>query len=331
MNPRRRIKELLLPLILACVLVTLAGSSCFANGFPTRGIKEVESIPTPGSGFFGALNIRNESHRSWLCDLGNGMAVGVIPWNSKASADYWDYTTEYLIFQLPDTVCPDKTVNAENIRNIKPLHTARLVSHSPVSALRLMQSDRDLTVTAGGGQRLQLPWPGQWKMLDTCSVIRIWTADTKAKISIDNRFEAYPEAVVHEGLGEFVPQDLTSGAKDDHTGYWSYLDRVTPKSGRTVVGGRYRLAVIKDKDDPGTLLLVYIDGAEINADMWKTGDLKGILRPTSFENHYDLEWYDSHRLPAGMNECSATFEGINLLTLDFPLSGAQIRFQREME
>ncbi len=322
---------------------TAGGFVAYGRGFPTKGLTETALVATPCTEFSGSVNIRVDTDKPWLCDLGNGTVIGIIPWDSKASADYWDYTTEYRVYRLEnasdslgaqdpsDLAIRRSFYDIDILKDLKPVFSTKEVSRRSVTALRLQQSDRDLSITVGGGKKLRLPWPEQWPMLERCSTLRVFSCDRKNLPSVTDRLEAYPEAETYTGIDEFVPPVLKPDMTDDRTGYWTYLDRVTPKSGRTVVGGRYRLAIVQDPDEDGTLLLVYISGAEINKDLWTKGDIKGRLRPTSFENHYDLEWLDSHRKPAGMNECSATFEGINLLTLDFPLAGAQIRLQREMK
>ena len=106
-------------------------------------------------------------------------------------------------------------------------------------------------------------------------------------------------------------------------GFWSYLDRNNDAK-YAIVGGRYRIALVKDNDD---YLLIYLSGAQTNQINWAEGMIKGRLKPTIFQNHYDLIWYDS-MFDIIDTDAYATIED-SILTLDFPLYKTQIRFYKE--
>lgn len=106
-------------------------------------------------------------------------------------------------------------------------------------------------------------------------------------------------------------------------GFWSYLDRDNnPDWAR--LGGRYRLALVQDGDD---YIIIYIGGAETNKKNWHEGMIKGRLKSTIFQNHYDLEWYDS-MFDLICEDAYASIEN-SILTLEFPILKTQIRFFKE--
>lgn len=107
-------------------------------------------------------------------------------------------------------------------------------------------------------------------------------------------------------------------------GFWSYLDRNNdPDWAR--LGGRYRLALVKNAND---FDIIYIGGAEINKLNWKEGMIKGRLKSTIFQNHYDVEWYDS--MFDIINEDSHATIKDSILTIEFPIYKTQIRFYKEL-
>lgn len=106
-------------------------------------------------------------------------------------------------------------------------------------------------------------------------------------------------------------------------GLWQYLDRNTDPAYMRP-GGTYTLAIIPSGPN---FNIIYIDGAEINASRWHKGMLKGTLRPTPFQGHYNLTWYDAELHPHTA-ECSATLESPLLLRLDFPLLKSSLRLTR---
>ena len=110
---------------------------------------------------------------------------------------------------------------------------------------------------------------------------------------------------------------------DAFEGYWAYLDRDIDDS-KVKLGGRYIVALIATDDGYDIL---YIDGAQVLSDKWQTGYLKGQLKKTVFQDHYDLIWYDSSFKPFKV-ESSAVIENGSVMTLYFPLQKSQIRFYK---
>lgn len=111
-------------------------------------------------------------------------------------------------------------------------------------------------------------------------------------------------------------------SRDSLEGYWQYLDRNISKGGVDFASG-YRIATVRDGDCYQVVYLGEDNGA------WKPLMVKGLLHPTIFINHFDLEWLDAQRLNNFTHETSATIsESESILTLSFPLFGAQVRFRR---
>lgn len=105
-------------------------------------------------------------------------------------------------------------------------------------------------------------------------------------------------------------------------GYYRYLDSDVEES-YAGLGGRYSLALVPAAD--GGFDIVFVAGAERNSSGWSTGMLKGHMKPTIFQNHYDLTWYDAEKRTLS-GECSATLDQNALLTLSFPILKSQLRF-----
>lgn len=109
-------------------------------------------------------------------------------------------------------------------------------------------------------------------------------------------------------------------------GIWQYLDRDNdPDYARP--GGQYTLALVPDPDVQGGYLMLYVAGAVVERDRWHEGMLKGRLTPLPFVGRYSLEWYDArgHRVD---DEANASVGDDGVLTLNFPLLHAQLRYCR---
>lgn len=112
-------------------------------------------------------------------------------------------------------------------------------------------------------------------------------------------------------------------SQDSIEGYWEYLDRdCNDKKAR--VGGRYKLALIKESDH---YKILYVSGAQTNAQQWKCGMVKGVLHQTIFQNHYDLNWCDS-MFEHIKRDAHADITENAILTLWFPVYDTSIRFSK---
>lgn len=142
------------------------------------------------------------------------------------------------------------------------------------------------------------------------------------------------DLIVEEGLDPWLKAEsgwdntkinnyLQTSSKPE--GIFEYLDRDNdPKHVR--LGGRYTLALVRDSSNG--YLLLYKEGAETNASKWRTGMVKGKLTPTRFKGQYNLVWYDSGFTDRGDEGYALIDDESNLLTINFPVLKATIRFVR---
>lgn len=147
-------------------------------------------------------------------------------------------------------------------------------------------------------------------------------AQGKAKLPLlVTEFTTHGAPAVPQPFDESSLESRLAGCQAP-AGYYRYLDCDVEES-YAGLGGRYSLALVPAAD--GGFDVVYVAGAERNSSGWLTGMLKGHMKPTIFQNHYDLTWYDSEKRPLS-GECSATLEQNALLTLNFPILKSQLRF-----
>ncbi|MDE6207100.1 MAG: hypothetical protein K2M55_04770 [Muribaculaceae bacterium] len=101
---------------------------------------------------------------------------------------------------------------------------------------------------------------------------------------------------------------------------WTYLDRKTNPAVASI-DLDYSFATVPQPD--GSILLVLISHTLAHPAM----TVKGILRPTQFRDHYDLEWItaDGLRLDRDVS-ADLQVEG-SVLTLNFPLFEATVRYR----
>lgn len=121
---------------------------------------------------------------------------------------------------------------------------------------------------------------------------------------------------------------------DHPVGLWGFLDRDTDSS-YAEPGGRYTLAIVsagvlpESYVAPGSdYVILLVDGAVVNGKRWQPYMIKGFLKRTRFAGHYDLEWYDVMMEPWGKEIYADIDPNGLILTLNFPLSKATLRFSR---
>lgn len=295
------------------IAVVLLAFFSLASGLWSRDLRIVSELHTPDRDFFGAISFVSSGNDKWICEIDRICRVEVTPFNTRAGGDYWNPSATYTLFMFrPDTGSYD-CVSTHDIETTGDYRTA----------FKIEQDVNGWRINGPGGKTLFAEILMGLPRISPATPIRLYSTSEKNPIEVLNRLETFPQT-------GHIQIDATADYQNLEwpCGTWRYLDRVTPKNHRSVLGGRYTLAVVGD-DDSDDLLIVYVDGAE-NADtIWKTGDVKGRLKPTVFEGHYDLIWYDSSKNEVGIGECSATFEGYDILRLDFPLLESQIRLRRE--
>lgn len=139
-----------------------------------------------------------------------------------------------------------------------------------------------------------------------------------------------------EELNEYI-----SSHNSSVEGLWEFLDRDNNMK-LASPGGKYGLSVVKyDSSRSGDILdlvpdyedkmpayeILYMSGAEVNADEWCPAMVKGLLYPTVFENHFDLVWFDAYMEPMAGEQWADFVQG-SILSLNFPLLRAQMRFSK---
>ena len=147
---------------------------------------------------------------------------------------------------------------------------------------------------------------------------------------LDGKLTASAKIITAKELVFDSPDSLYAHLADSHNqaeGLWVMLDRDTDAR-RFIIGGDYRLATVCSPDQSGAVDIIYIDGARVSHDKWKSMRLKGRLVPTPFTGHYDLMWVE----PTGnviSEEASADIlENGTILRLNFPLYSSSVRFRR---
>lgn len=294
--------------IILAAMLFVAPAKLHAATPVTHGLKQMQSVVTPNTEFEGAVILHGDGKHRWVCVFPSGYAIMAEPWNTGGIGDYWETSTRYSLLQM----------HTDGTADI--LDRTTLPSPRNATPLRIEQSHRsNLRLTAQNGTLLFTMCPTGIPTMGVNDTIRVYSNGDVGHI---DKFAPYPRRRT-VATNDAMPDSISN-----HAGRWAYLDRVTPKDGSVQIGGRYVLDICDDPANPGNLLLVYVSGAGDDSPFWHPGDIKGVLVPSGFAGNYDLTWYDTRRRELDLGECSATFDGYDLLTLDFPLYGCQIRLKR---
>lgn len=107
------------------------------------------------------------------------------------------------------------------------------------------------------------------------------------------------------------------------TGVWSYLDRDTDPE--KVAGAiDYKIAVVADTT--GEYRIIYLGNDSLG---WRRGDVKGYLKATPFEGHYNLEWHDHSGNVHNVDASADLLLDGKVLRLNLPLIGTTLRFVKD--
>lgn len=297
-----------------CLLVPVLAFS--SGNLSFNRLNPVWETSVPETAFYGTFKAVYKPSERWIAEIRGQFAVEIIPWNTSRDETYWEPQTQYKLY------CYDM-VSGDYI----PLAEKTLKHKGDKSGLTIKQTNRHIKITGAGGDIVFDDIADGIFPVKPAGKIILHAGKGSEFESVVEKFIPYPD------YGHYDPATIDLSSTDVETGktsagYWRYLDRITPSDGSVALGGKYEVAVVPDDDIMGAYLIIYIDGDYENSDLWRAGDIKGRLIPTSFENHYDLEWYDSNRNRLDFEEGYGTFEGINLLTLDFPVLKSQIRFEK---
>ena len=142
-------------------------------------------------------------------------------------------------------------------------------------------------------------------------------SDIKAEITLPG------ENIVDEYYDPKDLEEIFKTSEDPLEGYWTVFDRELDED-LLKLGGSYMLGCVKDDDK---YYLVYLEGANINRNAWREGDVKATLTPTHFRGVYDVTWYDSMKEPMSKDIKAQRGDG-NTLTIQFPYQSSQLRLRK---
>lgn len=182
------------------------------------------------------------------------------------------------------------------------------------------------------GEGMAEIWSGD-KTLGLLCVIPVGKGVASFLVTPDDSMEMVSVNVrdrdVTDNLTEWNEENLArrfAVSDDFREGFYDYLDSDIDTE-RCRLGGAYRIGLVRD--GKGGYEIVYLSGAEDNSRNWVAGMVKGGLRPTIFEGHYDLWWRDSD-FAEDIEELWAQLDG-TVLSLHFPKEKAVVRFSRSRQ
>lgn len=206
------------------------------------------------------------------------------------------------------------------------------MSAGSLNTLSLTLSEGQLHIS-GGGERSKELCEVNLTQPFTATDAHVWSQGELLVTVFSSEICQAPHfALATDHTPESLQRRFTS-AHDPVEGYWTYFDRSNdPMYAR--LGGQYTLAVVRNDSIPSadragaSYDIVYISGAKTLGHYWKPMMLKGRLRPTIFQGHYDLEWTDS-TFDTITEDIHAILDSDDaLLTLAFPLLKTTIRFSK---
>ncbi len=192
------------------------------------------------------------------------------------------------------------------------------------NSVALEWRDGDLNVFFGAktlAKVLSVEMPHPWKSVGKV----VGSGDLRVEYAVVET-RRNPAVTLASGWSVDALYDHIANSSDAMEGIWSFFDRETDDY-RARLGGRYTLACVADGD--GGYLLLYVDGAEVNASSWKPCMIKGRLSATQYENNYDLKWFDSVMDPMSDEDFASIDMDANLMTLNFPIHRSKMRFSKK--
>lgn len=142
-------------------------------------------------------------------------------------------------------------------------------------------------------------------------------------VSDINLDTSIPKAGESESLDIENIREYLKNSQDPMEGYWSVYDRELEES-LLKMGGTYILACIRKDDD---YYFLYLEGSSVNKSNWKPGDVKIKLSPSAFDGLYNVEWWDSLKLPLNKEVMAQKGEG-NTLLIQFPYQSSKLRLRK---
>jgi len=256
----------------------------------------------------GPVDGRGRDHCSWqlVLTLSDGtMRTVSVGWGNT---DYGDFTdTRYL---WVDGVTSEPVHYSDNVDLYSGDNTIIIDMDTPASARVFIGND---IMNYVGEIDVPLPVSAVSVMTDRKIELAFMSIECELPPDLDSGLD-------YSGL----EAACASGQKSP-LGLWRYFDRDNDAA-YARPGGLYTLAVVEDPDAKGQYLMLYIDGARVNAGGWSAGMIKGRLIPTRFTGRYRLEWWDAYKHKVA-DEANAIIES-EIITLNFPLLHTQMRYCR---
>lgn len=123
---------------------------------------------------------------------------------------------------------------------------------------------------------------------------------------------------------EDIKAAVSASDASPYAGYWTLLDYDLDDA-YLRPGGDYLLAFVPT--DNNGYDIIYLEGATIKPDSWRSGRKKGTLYPTRLSGLYRVSWNDAEGLPLDKT-ATLQFNGTDMLTLTFPSLRSSLRFHR---
>ena len=117
--------------------------------------------------------------------------------------------------------------------------------------------------------------------------------------------------------------DYLAETQDEMEGLWVVFDRELEEN-LIKLGGDYSLICLKENDGYS---LYYLEGAKVNSENWRKGDLKAKLLSTPFPDIYNVVWYDAMKQTLSKDIQAQTGDG-NTLTIQFPYQSSKLRLRK---
>lgn len=291
-------------IVLTALLVFVSSLDIDAQS-PLDGVKAVEAIDLPASEFDGSLTLNVKSRKGGRAVTvfpagGDGQlyAVEIQIRDSGLEVEYRAPRVDYVLYSLGDDT---------------KLATTSLTVDSNVAGIKIVQDRYRLRFTGVGGKPLFEFDNVTVPPLTEGAEVTVYTNGNTRVERLRQNFTSYPRPVVCT-----APLEDVNTIDAPHAGQWAYLDRMMPE-GSVIIGGKYRVALVPDSNNPGDYIIVYLSGATVDSEFWQPGYVKGRLKATPFVDHFDAEWLDSRRQTLS-DEVSATFETPEILRIDLPCS-----------
>ena len=185
--------------------------------------------------------------------------------------------------------------------------------------------DRGAGMLEGGNREYQpiLSWSSGVEQIDSVGFF----VSPGGELALSYWEVDYPDRREGNELREYGNKDILETyllrSKDSREGIYVMLDRSLDED-YLRPGGNYRLAMVSD--GAGGYELIYLSGAEKEAESWQPGMVKASLRPTGIPEIYDVVWIDA----AGRKISTEVKAQISLpvISISFPYLSSEIRLRK---